>query len=654
MDVDRAGLIRRHRQGTYQDWVRLTVADSTNTRADIEDAISSGDHALARRLVRRMWEQDPTAATATTVNAMLKKLPEDPSASSMKIFFLRSFTIEPALGPLEAAAACHGIRVESMVGEFNAHVQEIIDADSRLYSSEPDVIVLAIQSRDLVPGIYLDFADKTAEQIAEIVRDAVGSFRQWLDMVRTRTQAHVIIHNLECPEFPVVSPMDGQDPHGQQAAIRDLNRSLVEIASEYQGVHVLDYDSLVARHGRSRWHDHRKWLTMRMPLAADSLVPLAGEWLRFLVAIAGRSSKCLVCDLDNTMWGGIIGEDGINGIDLGVEYPGAAYQQFQRAVLDLYQQGVIIAICSKNNMDDAMEVIRDHDGMILKEPHFASMRINWQDKVQNLREIAEELNIGIDSLAFIDDNPVEREMVREMLPEVTVIDVDPSDPIGHARAVRENPMFSRVSLSDDDRRRGQMYAEQRQRKDLQTSSSSMEDYYRSLEMVADIGLVDDARLARVAQLTQKTNQLNMTTRRYSEQQIQDFASADDSHVYWINVKDRFGDNGVVGVMILLDRGDTWEFDTFLMSCRVIGRTVETAMLATVVEHARAAGATKLAGSFMPTKKNPPAQAIYESHGFKKISESSEEVRWELDMTTTSIDPPDWITRNTSKGEFLHG
>ncbi len=614
-------------------------------RAQFTEAIEAGEHALARRIADRFWRANPTTANAPAVLAMLGKLPEAARGTPLSVFFLRSFTVEPAFNPLKASAAFLGLDVTARAGEFNAYVQEIIDPTSALYTSEPDVIVLAVQARDLLPEIWTNFTDHTTDEVDEIIERALSSLSGWIEMIRSRTQAHLVIHGMECPAFPANDPMDGQDLRGQQAALRRFNRELVLISREHAGVHVLDYDGLVSNFGRDRWHDEKKWLTMRMPVAADALTALADGWLRFLAPLSGRAAKCLVCDLDNTMWGGIIGEDGMDGIALGIEYPGAAFQQFQRAALDLYNQGVILAICSKNNHDDGMEGICKHPGMLLGEEHFAAVRINWQDKVTNLREIAAELNIGIDSLVFIDDNPVEREMVREMLPEVTVLDIDEHEPLGHARAVRACPLFARLALSDDDRRRGQMYAEQRQRSELQSNVTSMEDYYRSLEMVADIGQVDEARLARVAQLTQKTNQLNMTTRRYSEQEISAFADDPDARVYWINVKDRFGDNGVVGVMITRAEGDTWSFDTFLMSCRVIGRTVETAMLATVTEDALAAGAKRLAGWFLPTKKNAPAQAIYENHGFKKTEESGDGTRWELDLGTDPVEAPEWIQRN---------
>jgi HAD superfamily phosphatase (TIGR01681 family) len=213
------------------------------------------------------------------------------------------------------------------------------------------------------------------------------------------------------PALPSHGIFDAQSEVGQATAIREINEKLRQIARGHNGVYILDYDSLVARHGRVRWHDERKWLMARLPVSAENLVHLAKEWMRFIHPLSGKICKALVTDLDNTLWGGVVGEDGPDGIQLGPEYPGAAYQSLQRVLLDLYRRGIILAVCSKNNTSDAMEVLEEHPGMILRPRHFAALRINWNDKAENLREIAAELNIGIDSLAFLDDNPVERERV---------------------------------------------------------------------------------------------------------------------------------------------------------------------------------------------------------------------------------------------------
>jgi FkbH-like protein len=418
---------------------------------------------------------------------------------------------------------------------------------------------------------------------------------------------------------------------------------LFRLAREHAGVYVLDYDALVARYGRLSWHDERKWLTMRMPIAANCLIHLSNEWLRFIQPLTGRVCKALVTDLDNTLWGGVVGEDGMGGIKLGPEYPGAAYQALQRAILDLYQRGIILAVCSKNNLPDAMEVLERHPAMLLRPEHFAVMRINWNDKAQSLHEIAAELDIGTDALAFLDDNPAERAWIRSQLPEVTVIDL-PDDPMSYSQALRASPVFERLGLSTEDRERGRYYAEQRLRTELSQSVASLEDFYRSLLMEVEISLVAPETLARLAQLTQKTNQFNLTTHRYSEHQIAEIAADTNWEVYSMRVRDHFGDNGLVGMAITHYQGEVCEIDTFLLSCRVIGRTVESALLATIAEQARIKGAQQLIGWFLPTKKNIAAKEFYRSHGFNCTLDQDEGSRWEFDLTCGEIVSPPWIKR----------
>jgi FkbH-like protein len=376
-------------------------------------------------------------------------------------------------------------------------------------------------------------------------------------------------------------------------------------------------------------------------VAATHVGYLAKEWARFLHPLTGKVAKAVAIDLDNTLWGGVIGEDGMAGIRLGGEYPGAAYRSLQRALLDLYRRGILLAVCSKNNPEDAMEALERHPEMLLRPQHFAALRINWQDKAQNLREIAAELNIGIDAIAFLDDNPVERQHVRAGLPEVTVIEL-PEDPMQYARVLRESPVFERLTLSEEDRERGQYYVAQRERTQLEQSVGSKEDFYRSLQQEAEVAAVSPATLARVAQLTQKTNQFNVTTRRYTEQEISDKAASPDWGVYSIRVRDRFADNGLVGVAILHFDGDGCEIDTLLLSCRVIGRTVETAFLAWLIERAEARGAKRIAGWFLPTKKNAPAKDFYASHGFDRASEDSRGVLWALDLPQSRVVRPEWV------------
>jgi FkbH-like protein len=421
------------------------------------------------------------------------------------------------------------------------------------------------------------------------------------------------------------------------------------LAGEHRGVYILDYDALVARHGREKWGDARKWLTVRLPVASTNLPHLASEWLRFLHPLAGKLAKCVVVDLDNTLWGGVIGEDGMNGIHLGAEYPGAAFQELQRALLDVSRRGILLAVASKNNPADALEALNGHPGMVLGPRDFAAMRINWNEKAGSLREIAAELNIGLDTIALVDDNPVERQQVREQAPEAIVIHL-PEDPMGYARAVRDCPWLERLTLSEEDRQRGEYYAAQRERVELEGSVTSKEDFYRSLDQVVEIVQVNAQTLARVSQLTQKTNQFNLTTRRYTEQQIAEMAARPNWQVWSLRVKDRYADNGLVGVAIARVDGEVAEIDSFLMSCRVIGRTVETALLAHLAADARERGAKVLQGCFLPTKKNAPAGEFYASHGFEVAERTEEGVLWRLDLREKEIQTPEWIKQEMAADE----
>ncbi len=614
----------------------------TDERQTIDEAISGGHTGRALAELRRYWHDDPSLPRAPFVVDRFAKLDLSPSQTTCRVMILRSFTVEPMVPLVRAAGACWGLDLEVRLGQFNAYAQEVLDPTSPLYSQPTDVAILAAQTRDIAPELWTAAADHDADELQAVVERVVADYSTWIEQVRSRSTCHLIVHNLEKPVQPASGIYDVQRSDGQCQAIETINARLAAVCGCQTGVHLLDYDNLVARAGRERWFDPQKWVTARLPIAGDCLMHLVDEWVRYLVPVMGRQAKCLVCDLDNTMWGGVVGEDGLAGIKLGDDYPGAAYTEFQRALLDMVRRGIILAICSKNNETDALEAIEHHPEMLLRSKDFAAKRINWSDKSRSLREIAAELNIGLDSLVFVDDNPVECELIREVVPEVTVLDVDPKHPFGHAAAIRDCPLFERLEVSNEDRKRNAMYAAQTERVQLQTSAATLEDYYRSLEMVATFGLVNDVTRARVAQLTQKTNQLNMTSRRYSEQQITGFAADPATRVYWTQVADRFGDNGIVGVMIVRSVDDVWQLDTFLMSCRVIGRTIETAMLGLLAGHARDAGATHLVGDFVPTAKNAPAEDIYRTHGFELTSQSETASVWELDLSSADLAIPEWI------------
>jgi FkbH-like protein len=624
------------------------VVDTFSLRDKIDQCLAAGDITTAVTSLARLWRQEAGPSTASYINSRYEKLRADLNLISSRLYVLRSFTVEPLIPLLRAAAFVNGMDLHVQVSDFNTYAQELLDPTSRLYDVAPDVVLLAVQTRDIAPDLWEAYPDLSPQEATAAVERLVGEFRDWVQALRARSQAHFILHNLEMPLRPSQGILDTQAEASQIAAIRQINQELHHVAHAHAGVYVLDYDALIARHGRVSWHDEHKWLTMRMPIAADKLKHLAQEWLRFLHPLVGKVCKALVTDLDNTLWGGVIGEDGIQGIQIGQEYPGAAYRALQRVMLDLYQRGIILAVCSKNNPADAMEALEHHAGMLLRPQHFAALRINWNDKVQNLREIADELNIGIDALAFLDDNPIERERVRTALPDVTVIELA-GGPMTYAQTLRDAPVFERLVLSEEDQLRGRYYAEQRQRLDLERSVGSLEDFYRSLEQEVEMAPVTPESLVRITQLTQKTNQFNLTTRRYTEQQIMNMLSSPDWNVYAIRVTDRFGDNGLVGVVITHDDGAVCDIDTFLLSCRVIGRTVETAALSFLAEQARARGMKRLQGWFLPTKKNAPAKDCYATHHFQVLEEQDNGSLWTLDLGAQKLRCPEWIKLTVCEG-----
>jgi FkbH-like protein len=617
-------------------------------RSETDRLIAAGSAELASACLAELWRKEAGSGAAPFLVSRFEHVRGKFPLLAYRVAVLRSFTVEPTIPLLRAEGFIRGLDLTVHVGDFNAFAQEMLDPGSALYGFAPDAVILAAKTSDLAPDLWNHNADLAPEAVTADVRRVADSFGQWIRSFREYSTAALVVHSLESPARPSNGVLDAQREGGQSEAIQQINRELRQIASGHRNVYILDYDGLVARHGRLRWHDERKWLVARMPISADHLIHLSREWLRFLVPLSGKTAKVAVADLDNTLWGGVIGEDGVNGIKLGPEYPGATYQSVQRALLDLTKRGILLAICSKNNPDDAMEALKNHPGMLLQPKDFAAMRINWTDKAQNLREIAAELNLGIDSLAFIDDNPFEREQVRKVLPEVTIVDL-PADPVGYAAAIRDCPGFERLTLSSEDQQRTSMYAKQRERSQAEQNFQSKQDFFRYLEQKAEVATVSAATLARVAQLTQKTNQFNLTTRRYTEQQVLEMSTRPGWQVLSITVQDRFGDHGLVGVAITHNHGDACEIDTFLLSCRVIGRTVESALLSQLADQASSSGCKRLLGWFFPTKKNAPAREFYRQHGFELDQQSGDGSLWSFDLTKQQMAAPEWVrvTRATT-------
>jgi FkbH-like protein len=396
---------------------------------------------------------------------------------------------------------------------------------------------------------------------------------------------------------------------------------------------------LAATVGKDAWCNPSLWHHSKQEIS-PSQAPLYGEHLaRILAAVRGLSHKCLVLDLDNTLWGGVIGDDGLAGIQLGQGSAlGEAFQAFQRYVKALKDRGIILAVCSKNDEANALEPFLKHPEMVLKREDISAFVANWENKATNLEHIAKQLNIGLDALVFFDDNPVERGLVRALTPAVAVPEV-PEDPAYYIRCLTSASYFEAVSFSSDDFQRTAQYLSNQQRQALQSTAHSIEGYLEQLQMEMVVAPIDEVTLPRATQLINKSNQFNLTTRRYTQAQVQDLAADPNTVDLQIRLKDSFGDNGLISVVLakpMINSGETvLHIDTWLMSCRVLGRQVEQAVLNVLVEQAYQRGYSILQGEYLQTAKNEMVRDHYQRLGFENIATAvmDDKVRslWRLNL-----------------------
>jgi FkbH-like protein len=577
-----------------------------------------------------------------------------PTLKRIKVALVSSFSSEFLHAHLVGWGVAAGLAVDLYQAGFGLFRQEIIDPDSGLYRYQPDVVVVAVEGEDWAPSAYRAFAPAHAfdsSATADAWRDEATRL---LHGLRERTSASLLVHNFPLPAYLALGASDASHADGQHAAIRCLNDALRALASQVPDVHIVDYAGLVNRHGALNWYDERMRHYASAPIAGSMQSLLAAEYVKFLRALRGLAKKCVVVDLDNTLWGGVVGEDGALGVKLGATYPGSAYADFQRYLLTLHARGVILAIATKNNATDVDEIFATNEAMVLGQSHFAALEVHWRPKSESLASIAARLGIGLEHVVFVDDNPAECEEVRRNLPAVTVICLPPQ-PERFVDALRREGLFDTLRFSDEDRRRGDLYKQRAQSESLRTSAGSIEDYYRDLRMQIEFAAVDSASLTRAAQLTQKTNQFNVTTRRSNEAEVAGRAADAAWVVATVRVRDRFGDNGIVGLVMAKATHDVLDIDTLLLSCRVIGRTVETAMLAYLCDRARALGVVALTGTITPTPKNEPARDLFARHGFASVGRDSDGTsHWRLELADRDVAWPAWLESSPSPSPLVDG
>lgn len=568
-----------------------------------------------------------------------------PAASGLpelRVAVLRNFTVEPLVPVLAGEIARAGFHPVFYVGDFDAIQADVLNPASPLYAFGPQLVIVAQWLETLSPALTTSYLSTPPEERGAERERLRAQARELLSALNDHLRAPVLINNFPLPAEPTLGILDAQSRGYQTHAILQLNADLLELANELGNVSIVDFMRLFAVLGSANAVDRRYWLIARAPIAHKALIPVGTEYAKFVRALKGKTRKCLVLDCDNTLWGGIVGEDGLAGIKLGPDYPGSCFVELQHEILNLYNRGVLLALCSKNNEADVLEVLREHPDSVLREHHFAARRINWDDKVTNLRRIAAELDIGLDSLVFVDDNPFEADYVREQLPEVAVVALPPKAYASYRSLLTQPGYFDSLAFTAEDRRKTQMYSENRARRELESSSTSLEEYLAKLGIEVDIAAPTEIDLPRVAQLTQKTNQFNLTTRRYSEGEIRAFVADEHSDVFALKVRDRIADLGLVGVAIVRYDGAEAEIDSFLLSCRAIGRGVEDALLATVVRHAAEKDARRIVATYVPTARNGLVRDFYERHGFAADGDAAGATRWSAPAESPGLAIPSWI------------
>ncbi|ASC70426.1 uncharacterized protein XM38_013650 [Halomicronema hongdechloris C2206] len=579
--------------------------------------------------LRTIAKHDLDFTQITRVDRRLQEIITDHSnqikgLQTVKIAILASSTVDHLQSAIRVSALRRGLIAQCYVAPYGQYHQELLNSNSGIYKFKPDIVILAVNSHDI--GIQLP-CSCTAQEVENAVEKRVNEWIQLWGIIDTKLQATIIQHTMVIPPERLFGQYDSVLAAAPSNILVQVNECLRRKAAEHK-VLLLNLDEIAAFVGKSKWCNPTLWYHSKQDVS-PVYAPLYGDYLaRVIAAIRGISYKCLVLDLDNTLWGGVIGDDGLEGIILGQgDAIGEAYQAFQAYAKALKERGIILAVCSKNEEINALEPFEHHPEMILKKEDIAVFFANWEDKATNLQRIAKHLNIGLDSLVFFDDNPVERAVVRQLTPAVAVPEV-PEDPALYVRYLSDAGYFEAISFSGDDTKRAEQYLANSRRNELREKTQDLESFLESLHMEMTVGPVDKVSLPRATQLINKSNQFNLTTRRYTETQVKQMSEDPDILCLQIRLKDDFGDNGLISVIIakpiLLGSEQALHIDTWLMSCRVLGRQVEKEALNILVNQAKERGYSTLHGEYIETAKNQIVRDHYTNLGFKLLYEKQEQ------------------------------
>jgi len=551
----------------------------------------------------------------------------------IRIAILSSFTLNGTGETFQVKCAEKNIQCITNLGAYNQYNQEILNTESTLYQFNPDITFLILDTRSILGDLWYFPYSIDEKQRKDFVEKKFKEIQNLIKIFSENSKSKFIISNFFIPTKSNYGIFETKLKFGIQKMINKLNESLQDYISDLDSVYLFDMNGFVSRYGENNVFDPKQFLFGDIKIALDFIPHLTNDLMGYVIATLGLSKRCIVLDLDNTLWGGIIGEDGFDRIKLGSGPPGNAYVEFQKYLLGLHNRGILLAINSKNNLDDALEVIEKHPDMVLKKEHFACMKINWNDKVSNIQEISHELNFGLENFVFIDDDPINRELMKSTLPQVLTIDF-PKDPSNYVKALEDMNYFNVLKITDEDKKRGKMYTQQKERKDFEKLTPNLQDFLKNMELKVTIKEADKFSIPRISQLILKTNQFNLTTKRYQLEDVQKFSEDDNVLIGCVQVEDKFGDNGITGAFIVHKDGTKeWVLDTFLLSCRVMGREIEKSILAYIIKKAKDNNVNKIKAEYIPTQKNKPIENFLPNCGFKKEGNF-----WEIILNETFYSP----------------
>ena len=542
-------------------------------------------------------------------NAKIK----DPTFPQYKLAILGDCATQHLTTALKGTAHLQKFQLNVFDADYDQIYAQIMDSKSEMYAFEADSILIVM----CVEKLQEAFVATPVQERQNFANDMLKTIRQYWDMVSAHTSASILQFNFTYYNDGVMGSYALRESSSFSYQLQKLNYLLSDAASALKNVFLIDVNGIQSVFGRNIFLDDKLYYMAKMPFSLDVLPTVAARAVDVIDALRGRVKKCVVLDLDNTLWGGVIGDDGLEGIEIGELGTGHAFSGFQQWLKELKNRGILLAVCSKNNEDTAKEPFEKHPEMVLHLNDFAMFVANWEDKASNILRIQQTLNIGMDSLVFLDDNPFEREQVRSMIPAITIPDF-PEDPALYLQYLRSLNLFETAACSSADGQRTNQYQQEAKRATMMSAYGSYEDYLKALDMRAVAMPFDSFHYPRIAQLTQRSNQFNLRTVRYTEVQIQALAGSDAHITRYYTLKDKFGDYGLVSVVILDKQPEQTLFiSEWLMSCRVLKRSMEEFIINDILNVAKENSCTRVVGEYIKTPKNAMVADIYKRMGFEQ-------------------------------------